>query len=191
MKGYARFGSVALTSFAVALALGACGGGGSGEVREGSVQESVETASASATLSPTQGSTVQGTVTFTQTPEGVRVFAQLSGLTTGEHGFHVHENGDCSAPDGSSAGGHFNPTDMPHDGPDAEQRHVGDLGNIVADEAGNAILERVDAHLSLTDPATSIVGRAVIVHGNADDMTSQPSGAAGPRMACGVITMSQ
>ena len=141
-----------------------------------------------AELSPTQGNDVRGTVIFSQESDGVHVVANLTGLTPGEHGFHVHEKGDCSAPDGSSAGGHFNPTNMPHAGPDAEQRHAGDLGNITADAKGEGHYDRVDSHLSL-EGDHAIVGLSVIVHGGKDDFTSQPSGNAGPRVACGVIEL--
>ena len=137
--------------------------------------------SAIAVLSPTEGNDLQGTVTFIQTPEGVRVQANLTGLTAGtEHGFHVHQYGDCSASDGTSAGGHFNPHGADHAGPDAASRHVGDLGN------SEATYDRVDTQLAF-EGESSIIGRAVIVHGGIDDLSSQPSGAAGPRIACGVI----
>ena len=137
--------------------------------------------SASAVLIPTEGNDLQGTVTFIQTPEGVRVQANLTGLTAGtEHGFHVHQYGDCSASDGTSAGGHFNPHGADHAGPDAASRHVGDLGN------SEATYDRVDTQLAF-EGESSIIGRAVIVHGGIDDLSSQPSGAAGPRIACGVI----
>ena len=131
--------------------------------------------SAIAVLIPTEGNALQGTVTFIQTPEGVRV--QAAGT---EHGFHVHQYGDCSASDGTSAGGHFNPHGADHAGPDAASRHVGDLGN------SEATYDRVDTQLAF-EGESSIIGRAVIVHGGTDDLSSQPSGAAGPRIACGVI----
>ncbi len=136
--------------------------------------------SAVAVLTPTEGNDLQGTVTFTQTPGGVRVQANLTGLTGTEHGFHVHQYGDCSASDGTSAGGHFNPHGADHAGPFAASRHVGDLGN------SEATYDRVDTHLAF-EGESSIIGRAVIVHGGTDDLSSQPSGAAGPRIACGVI----
>ena len=139
-----------------------------------------------AELSPTQGNNVHGTVTFTQEAGGVHVVADLTGLTPGEHGFHLHQTGDCSAPDAASAGDHFNPTMMPHGAPDSTSRHAGDLGNLTADGSGNAHYDRVDSQLSF-EGTNSIIGRAVIVHGNRDDMTSQPSGNAGPRVACGVV----
>ena len=139
-----------------------------------------------AILTPTQGNNVEGTVTFTQMSSGIKVEADIKGLSQGKHGFHIHTFGDCSALDGKSAGGHYNPTGQPHAGPDQNKRHIGDLGNIEADSSGKAQYERVDSHLTLNGPNT-IIGRGVIVHDGADDLKSQPSGAAGPRIACGVI----
>jgi Cu-Zn family superoxide dismutase len=139
-----------------------------------------------AVLQPSSGSGVSGTVWFTETPAGVKVSAQIKGLAAGPHGFHVHEFGDCSAPDATSAGGHFNPTGDPHAGPDASKRHVGDLGNVEAKADGTAALEREDKHLKLKG-AHAIVGHAVIVHAKADDLKTQPTGDAGGRLACGVV----
>ena len=139
-----------------------------------------------AVLHPTKGNKVQGTVTFTKETDGVRIVADLSGLTPGEHGFHVHEDGDCSSADGSSAGGHFNPEDQPHGAPDSEARHVGDFGNITADASGKAHYDRIDKDATLGGK-DSVIGHAVIVHAKADDLKSQPSGDAGSREACGVI----
>ncbi len=143
-------------------------------------------ARAVAVLHPTEDQAASGRVTFTPVDGGIRVEADLEGLSPGPHGIHVHEYGDCSAPDGAAAGGHFNPEGVPHAGPDSPVRHVGDLGNLAADSAGAAHFERVDSEIALAGPH-SIVGRAVIIHAGADDLTSQPSGAAGPRVACGVI----
>jgi Cu-Zn family superoxide dismutase len=139
-----------------------------------------------AQLKPTQGNKTQGIVVFTATPDGVQVVADIDFLEPGTHGFHIHEHGDCSAPDGSSAGGHFNPTHSKHGGPDSPIRHVGDLGNIVADENGHAHYERTDSMIKLEGPH-SIVGRSVVVHSHADDLISQPTGEAGGRVACGRI----
>jgi superoxide dismutase, Cu-Zn family len=147
-------------------------------------------AAAYAKLMPTKDSTARGEVTFT--PEeadgkkGVRVTASFTGLQMGEHGFHIHEKGDCSAPDATSAGGHFNPATKPHAARDAAERHVGDLGNLKADPYGMARANFVDGMLALDGP-NSIVGKAVIIHQNADDFTTQPTGNAGGRLACGVI----
>ena len=139
-----------------------------------------------AILHPTEGNKLAGTVTFTQVDGGVLIVADVSGLTPGKHGFHVHEHGDCSAPDASSAGGHFNPTHKKHGGPDSPERHVGDFGNLEANSEGKAHYERVDKIISLNGPE-SIVNLSVIVHANEDDLVSQPAGNSGPRIGCSVI----
>jgi superoxide dismutase, Cu-Zn family len=139
-----------------------------------------------AKLSPTEGNTVRGEVTFTQEEKGVRVVASFTGMHMGEHGFHIHEKGDCSAKDAASAGGHFNPATKPHASRDAAERHAGDLGNLKADPYGMARANFVDDKISLDGP-NSILSKAVIVHEKADDFTTQPTGNAGGRQACGVI----
>jgi Cu-Zn family superoxide dismutase len=139
-----------------------------------------------AVVYPAKDKTVKGVITFTQTGQGVKVVAHLEGLAPGKHGFHVHEFGDCSAPDAMSAGGHYNPSQMSHGGPADVTRHSGDLGNIVADIKGMAELEWIDPVMQLSGPH-SIIGRAVIVHANEDDMKTQPTGNAGAREGCGVI----
>ncbi len=144
---------------------------------------------ATASLTATKGNQTAGTVHFKQKGDKVIVDARISGLTANAtHGFHVHEKGDCSAPDGTSAGGHFNPAGMPHGGPQAAQRHGGDLGNVQADASGNAHLTIEVTGISLGTEPTSIIGRAVIVHAQADDLKSQPTGNAGARIACGLIS---
>ena len=140
-----------------------------------------------AVLHPTGGNKVSGTVTFTEVADGVQVQAEITGLTPGNHGFHVHQFGDCSAADLSSAGAHFNPTNKPHAGPDAVERHVGDMGNVEADASGKAKLEYVDHQISLTNDQQSVIGRSVVVHAKADDLKTQPSGDSGARISCGVI----
>ena len=139
-----------------------------------------------AKLNPTKGNKTAGIVTFTKTKRGVRVVATIHGLTPGEHGFHIHEKGDCSAPDATSAGAHFNPSGMPHGGPNSLRRHSGDFGNITANDVGTARADFVDPYLTFQGPS-SIIGRAVIVHAQADDLVTQPAGNAGARVACGVI----
>ena len=143
-----------------------------------------------AVIHATDGNEVSGTVMFMKVEEGIRVVANITGLPAGEHGFHIHQYGDCSAPDGTSTGGHFNPGSKRHGGPEAAERHIGDLGNIVADESGNATLERVDTHLALNGP-NSIIGRGIIIHAGTDDLTTQPTGAAGAHLGCGVIGVAQ
>lgn len=140
-----------------------------------------------ATLQPLNGSNVQGTVTFTQQDSLVRVVANITGLEPGEHGIHIHENGDCSA-NGDAAGGHWAGAGTKHGSPNDEMpnRHEGDLGNIQADQSGNADLELTDNVIRFD----SLAGHAVIIHQGRDDLQSQPSGDAGARVACGVIQMS-
>jgi Cu-Zn family superoxide dismutase len=151
---------------------------------QGSAEQGI--GKAIAVVSPTQGSKAKGIVTFTKVDNGIKVVADLEGLTPGLHGFHVHQYGDCTALNGDSAGGHFNPEGMQHGAPAAKDRHVGDLGNLAAVADGKAHLEWTDPLLSL-EGRDSIIGRSVIVHGNADDLTSQPAGNSGPRIGCGVI----
>lgn len=145
-----------------------------------------EPSKAIAVLSSASGSNVGGTVTFTAGNDGVKVVADITGLTPGKHGFHIHEFGDCSDKEAKSAGGHLNPMKHEHAGPDATDRHEGDLGNIEADASGKAHLEMTDKMLKMSGD-TSILGHAVIVHEKADDLKTQPTGDAGGRVACGVI----
>lgn len=137
-------------------------------------------------LNPTEGYQVRGVVTFTETHKGVKIVADVQGLTPGKHGFHIHEKGDCGSADASSAGGHFNPDNKKHGSPDSLERHVGDLGNLEADEQGKAHYERVDAIITL-EGDHSVIGRSLIIHEKEDDFTSQPVGNAGARVACGLI----
>lgn len=140
-----------------------------------------------AVLVPVGPAGAHGIVTFTQVEGGIRVVAHVEGLAPGKHGFHIHEFGDCSSADATSAGGHFNPGGMPHGAPTADKRHEGDLGNIMtAGKDGTADLDWVDSHLGFEGP-TSIIGRGVIVHASEDDLKTQPTGNAGARVACGVI----
>jgi len=181
------------------FALCACGGSpdesatpeGAGVPPPAVVQPATEApvAGGTATLMSTQGNQATGVLTFAAEQDRVRVQGQLSGLTpNGEHGFHVHERGDCSAPDAESAGDHFNPTSQPHGSPTTGPHHAGDMMNVRADGDGNATIDfRLEA-LTLGDGgATDVLGKAVIVHADPDDYTSQPSGNTGARVACGVV----
>lgn len=143
---------------------------------------------AKAVLTPTKESNVRGVVTFIPVKEGIRIIADVEGLSPGKHGFHIHEKGDCSAPDAKSAGSHFNPTHAKHGSPDDPERHLGDLGNIEADSRGHAHYDRVD-HVIALSGENSIIGKSVIVHSDADDYKTQPTGNAGSREACGVIVL--
>jgi Cu-Zn family superoxide dismutase len=145
-----------------------------------------EVTRAVAVVNPTEGNNVRGVVTFTQSGANVKVVAHIEGLAPGKHGFHIHEFGDCSSKDGSSAGGHFNPASTPHGAPEAAQRHAGDMGNIEADQRGVAHLEYNDPVMKLNGHG-AIIGHGMIVHANPDDLKTQPTGNAGGRLACGVI----
>ena len=142
-----------------------------------------------AIIRPLQGSGVQGIVTFIQEGNGVRVVAEITGLSPGKHGFHIHEFGDGTAVDGMSLGGHFNPTNTTHGGPEDKERHVGDLGNIEADRSGRAKYNRLDTRISLQG-RNSIIGRSIVIKERADDFKTQPGGGAGLRIAYGIIGIS-
>jgi superoxide dismutase, Cu-Zn family len=145
---------------------------------------------ATAVLAPTTGNTASGSVTFTQKGDKVTVTAKVSGLTPGGHGFHIHEKGDCSAPDAMSAGGHFNPTGKPHGNSAMLDHHAGDMPMLLADASGSATLIVDLGVITIGSGATDIVGKSVIVHKDADDYKTQPTGNSGARIACGIITKS-
>ena len=147
------------------------------EAQEKKVQKAV------CEISPLGGGNVTGTVTFTEVKDGLKIVADIQGLTKGKHGFHIHEGTDCSKP-----GGHFNPVSMNHGAPPDMMRHVGDMGNLEANAAGKAHYEYVDNMISFKGE-NSIVGRVLIIHAHDDDLISQPSGNAGPMIACGKIEM--
>jgi len=142
---------------------------------------------ASAALAATAGNETTGTVAFSPNGDRVRVLAKVTGLVPGAHGFHIHEKGDCSAPDGMSAGGHFNPTGKAHGNPAAGEHHGGDMPMLEADAAGNATLDVTLDTITLGADANGIIGRSVIVHKDPDDFKTQPTGNSGARVACGVI----
>jgi Cu-Zn family superoxide dismutase len=144
-----------------------------------------------ATMEPRSGSEAKGTVTFTELEGGgLSVKFDLSGVPEGVHGFHVHDKGDCSAPDGTSAGPHFNPHNMHHAGPADVERHAGDFGNVVASANGTVKTSITMGGVSLKEGTIeNVVGRAIILHAKRDDLTTQPTGDAGGRIACGVITL--
>jgi Cu-Zn family superoxide dismutase len=149
---------------------------------------SVAMPTATATIAGLSGNTASGTVTFRDTGNGVAVEAHLSGLAPGKHGFHIHENGDCSG-DGTAAGAHFNPMAQMHGGPDAPVHHGGDLGNLTVNADGTGMVTMTLRGLSLGTGPDSIVGRSVLVHEKEDDLATDPSGNSGARIACGVITL--
>jgi Cu-Zn family superoxide dismutase len=143
---------------------------------------------ASAQLQPTTGNSTTGSATFTQVGDTVRMLANVSGLNPGqEHALHIHEAGDCSSGDGMSAKGHFNPYGKPHGNPATPERHAGDMPALKADASGNATLDTTLDVMTVKPGPASIVGRGLIVHASPDDYTTQPTGNAGARLACGVI----
>lgn len=148
--------------------------------------EAAAPATAGATFASLDGG-IKGTATFTETGAGVEIHVEVDGAPPGTHGFHIHQTGDCSAEDFTSAGGHFNPTGVPHGGPEDPERHAGDLGNIEIGEDGSGHLMLVSDQITVAAGPTSVVGKAVILHADPDDLISQPTGAAGARLACGVI----
>lgn len=176
----------ALAFTSVSLFLAGCAQQQQQETTEQETEASPQFTEAVAVIHPTEGNSVSGTVRLQRTDDGTQVTADLSGLDKGRHGFHIHEYGDCSASDGTSAGGHYNPEDNQHGAPTQDVRHVGDMGNIVADGEGSATIDYVDPVIQLNGP-NSVIGRAIVLHGGEDDLESQPSGAAGPRVGCGVI----
>ncbi|SFU41832.1 superoxide dismutase, Cu-Zn family [Polaromonas sp. YR568] len=164
-----------ITAALVALVLGACASTPSGP-------------RAVAQLQSTTGNTASGTVSFVQSGGKVLVSGEIRGLKPGaEHGFHVHEKGDCSSGDGMSAGGHFNPTGQPHGSHADMAHHTGDLPSLKADASGNAKFSFESSTITVGSGATDIVGKGLIVHRDPDDYKTQPTGNAGPRLACAVI----
>jgi len=143
---------------------------------------------AGAVLEARSGSSVAGKVDLVESGGKLRAHVELTGLApNSEHGFHVHDKGDCSAPDGSSAGGHFNPGGTAHGRAGSATHHAGDLPSLMADASGHVRVDLTLEGVTLAAGPTSIVGKAFVVHRDRDDFTSQPAGNSGPRVACGVI----
>ena len=152
--------------------------------------KSNETKEITVKLEPKNDSNVTGNVVFIEDDGVVTMTATLNGLTEGPHAIHIHAKGDCSSPDGKSAGGHWNPTNQPHGKwGSAEGYHRGDIGNVEAnaDGMGTITLKTDEWCIGCGDPNKDIIGKGIIVHQGADDFTSQPSGNAGARVACGAI----
>lgn len=173
--------NLAAISIAAALAAGC-----------GSMQHMMRTdqPTAVASLQPTTGNTARGTVTFVQDGDEVRVQASISGLKpNSEHGFHIHEKGDCSSGDGMSTGGHYNPGGKPH-GPQSSEHHAGDMPSLKADANGNVSASFELKGVSVGGGSADLVGRGLIVHRDPDDFKTQPTGNSGPRIACAVIVKS-
>jgi len=185
---------LALTLAAAALTALACTSSSTAMEHEGAAHGEhgdafADIESAVAVLSPTKGNKTRGTVLFTPTGDGkVRVTARVTGLKPGsKHGFHVHEFGDPTAPDGTSAGGHYNPEGHEHGLPNgtAGSRHAGDFGNLEANAKGVATYNQTFDNITITAD-NAVIGRGVVVHADPDD-GSQPTGNAGARIAVGVV----
>lgn len=143
---------------------------------------------ATAQLEPRNDSNVRGNVTFTQVGEMVRINGEVTGHAAGMRAWHIHEKGDCSDPKGMSAGSHFNPHGYKHGGPTDAERHAGDMGNLVFDDRGRATINVTTGGISVSnDKPDGIIGRALIIHMDPDDLKTDPTGNAGGRVACGVI----
>ncbi len=143
---------------------------------------------ATAQLQPTKGNKTFGEATFEQVGDKVRVIVFVQGLKPDqEHGFHIHEAGDCSSGDGMSAKGHFDPHGKPHGHPTASERHAGDLPSFKAAKDGRAKLDVMADIITVGPGPASIIGRGLIIHADPDDYKTQPTGNAGARIACGVI----
>lgn len=147
---------------------------------------------ATANLESRSGSTAAGRATFTQSGQAVRLHLDITGVSANtQHGFHVHEIGDCSSADATSAGAHFNPTGAPHGGRTDTAHHAGDFGNVMSNAAGEIRQDFTVDFISVTEGPSSVVGRSIVLHASPDDLKTQPSGNSGARIACGVITLAQ
>ncbi|HUP50758.1 MAG TPA: superoxide dismutase family protein [Thermoanaerobaculia bacterium] len=146
---------------------------------------------AMALMRPISGSAAQGTVHFQELRDGsVEVEVNLTGVPPGTRGFHVHEFGSC-ADNGNAAGGHFNPTKMPHASSDAVSHHAGDFGNVQVNANGEVRSRFTTRSITVSEGMRSVVGKAVILHADRDDLVTQPTGNAGARIACGVTELHQ
>ena len=147
---------------------------------------------ATATIAPKSDNTVTGMAIFTQDGDQITVTIEIQNASPGLHGVHIHEFGDCSSPDGKSAGGHWNPTNVDHGKWGEDPFHLGDIGNITVGEDGTGSIElTTDLWEIGTGSDIDVVGKSIIVHADADDFVSQPSGNAGARIGCGVIVLAE
>jgi Cu-Zn family superoxide dismutase len=182
---------IALMAIATTIFLSACGT--TPEPKSAAAPAQSTARQAVVNLASASGSLVSGKVTVMPMADGVHLTGTVGGLPANStHGFHIHEKGDCSAADASSAGPHFNPAAAPHGKDESGAHHAGDMDNVVANAEG---VVNLDVHVSGVTlgggAANDIAGRALVVHAAPDDYTSQPAGNAGARVACGVITVTQ
>jgi Cu-Zn family superoxide dismutase len=162
--------------------------GGLGSAAPAEAGDAAKPVAATATIESKSGSKVTGKAVFTELPSGgVKIEVWIENAMPGTHGIHLHEKGDCSAPDASSAGPHFNPSGNPHAGPAEARHHNGDWGNITIGQDGKGHLELTSDMLTVKPGPNSVVGKAVVFHEKADDLKTQPTGDAGGRYGCGVV----
>ena len=160
--------------------------------QQAGILPTVSAKQANAMIGASNDSGVTGVAVFTQNDDQITLTAEIQGASPGLHAIHIHANGDCSAPDGTSAGGHWNPTSVAHGKWGEGEFHLGDIGNITVGENGmGSITLTTDLWEIGTGSDVDVVGKGIIVHAGADDFTSQPSGAAGARIGCGVIVLSE
>jgi len=163
-------------------------GAANGRVKDAAAKAAAPKAlEATAKLESRSGSSVTGEAEFTEKNGGVEVSIQVKGAKPGPHGAHLHDKGDCSAPDASSAGGHFNPDNKAHGAPTANPHHAGDFGNMTVAANGTGRLKIFVKGLTVAPGPNSVVGHAIVIHADADDYKSQPAGNSGARVACGVV----
>ena len=161
-----------------------------GCARQGKESAEPQTHTADAVLEAKSGSTATGTATFAEDGGQIRLHIEIDNAPPGSHAFHIHDIGDCSAPDGTSAGGHWNPTAVDHGRWLMDAHHLGDVGNMkIGDDGGAAFFLTTDLWSMGSGEANDVVGKSVILHDGSDDFVSQPTGAAGGRIACGVIEL--
>jgi Cu-Zn family superoxide dismutase len=187
MKRSVLMALAAAVTAALFFVAGSRPGAASGAGTPGNKGSAGKALEATAKLESRSGSSVTGEAEFTEKSGGVEVSIQIKGAKPGTHGVHLHDKGDCSALDASSAGGHFNPDSKTHGSPAADPHHAGDFGNITVGANGTGKLKLMVKGLTVAPGPNSVVGHAVVIHADTDDMKSQPAGNAGARVACGVV----
>ena len=181
-------GTVAMTLIGL-LAIAGIARAGKESAKKSPATQTMPAGKIVTTIEGRSGSSLSGTAEFVAHGDKMMITVSLKGAPSGLHAVHIHEKGDCSAPDASSAGGHFNPGGHQHGSLDAPEHHAGDLGNITIGEDGTGSLMVHSGELSMAGP-NSVKGRALIVHEKSDDFVTQPTGNAGGRIGCGVISAS-
>ena len=181
---FGRVASMLSLLVGVAIALASCDKSGKKETA------STPSKQATAAISSASGSAVTGTAVFKKNGDSITLTVEIQNAAPGEHAVHIHEVGDCSSPDGKSAGGHWNPTEVAHGEWGEGEFHLGDIGNMTVAGDGTGMIELTTDQWEMgTGSIRDIVGKGIIVHAGADDFTSQPSGAAGARIGCGAIVL--